>query len=171
MVAALFVALLLHCSATAAPQPRPVSWSNISYGPDGPWQAIQVQFGTPRRPIDAYPGGTWESLMISPDICKNPESKPTCFAQTAGVYQPSDSKTAFQVNGIGPIKGQNFGTQTLFGDSQFYFDSLTMVGTSMVPSLTIPNVSTLVATKAYRTLPNGLNYSTSIGFVALVLIN
>lgn len=68
-----FVLVLLSCPLIFAyPDPRPLTWSTKAYGPDGLRQAVQVQFGTPGQPLDAYPGGVWESLLVAPNICTYP---------------------------------------------------------------------------------------------------
>ncbi|KAB5542366.1 aspartic-type endopeptidase-like protein [Coniochaeta sp. 2T2.1] len=132
----LVLAFPLPSLVSASPEPRPLTWSKRSYGPDGPWQAVQVQFSSPGQPIDAYPGGVWESLLFSPDICSFPESGATCFAQQAG-------------------------------DGTFYFHTLTMLGTDLIPNFALPNLTTLLVSRGYRTLPNGTVYSAAVGNIAL----
>jgi hypothetical protein len=60
-----------------------------------------------------------------------------------------------------------FGTQMLTGDGSFYFDTLTMLGTDLIPDFALPDLTTLVVTRAYRTLPNGTAYSAAVGNIAL----
>lgn len=159
--------LLLPALVLASPEPRPLTWSSKAYGPDGPWQAVQVQFGTPGQDIDAYPGGVWESLLLAPKICTYPESGPTCSAQKAGVYEPKKSSTAYELNYRHIVNETFFGTQLLTGDGTFYFDTLTMLGTDLIPNFALPNLTTLLVTRGYRTLPNGTTYSAAVGNIAL----
>ncbi|KAH8903223.1 hypothetical protein BR93DRAFT_194379 [Coniochaeta sp. PMI_546] len=159
--------LLLASLILASPEPRPLTWSNRAYGPDGPWQAVRVQFGTPGQAIDAYPGGVWESLLFSPETCSYPESGPICYAQQAGVYEPRNSSTAYQLNYRQIVNETFFGTQMLTGDGTFYFDTLTMLGTDLIPNFALPSLTTLLVTRGYRTLPNGTTYSAAVGNIAL----
>lgn len=85
--------LIAQSSATA---PFMLTWAaGQSFGPDGPWQAVQVSIGTPLQPIALYPGGTFLSHLLTSKICSNSTLTPfTCFASTAGVYTVSESLTA-----------------------------------------------------------------------------
>lgn len=153
--------------AVDAATPRKVTWSSKTYGPDGPWQAITVEIGTPAQSIDAYPGGFWESLVLAPGICDNAESQPTCYAADAGLYSPGNSSSSYetgQTNGDSAFSG----TQALAGDGRFYLDAYTLPGDGDdTSSVTISNVSTFVVTQGYKTLPNGTSYSAALGNIAL----
>lgn len=151
----------------ALTQPRRVVWSPATYGPDGPWRAITVQFGSPGQTIDAYPAGSWESLLFSSDECDNTKPGPSCYAADAGVYDPSQSDTSLVAN-YGPIVNETFyGTQTLFGDGMYYLDTLTLPGDDILTAVTVANLSTFVVSRGYRVLPNGTLYSAAVGNIAL----
>ncbi|KAK2928964.1 Beta-hexosaminidase [Fusarium oxysporum f. sp. vasinfectum] len=62
--------------------PREAEWSDKSYGPDGPWNAVKVQLGSKDQSIALFPGATWETWVISDDYCEGE----TCFASKAGTY-------------------------------------------------------------------------------------
>lgn len=162
-----FVLISAALILASTPEPRPLTWSAKAYGPDGPWQAIQVQFGTPGQPIDAYPAGVWESLLIAPTICEYPESAPTCFAEQAGVYDPMKSSTVYGVNYVTIVNQTFSGTQVLTGDGTYVLDTLTMLGTDLIPNFSLPNLTTFLVMRAYRTLPNGTTYSAAVGNIAL----
>jgi hypothetical protein len=55
----------------------------------------------------------------------------------------------------------------LTGNGRFYFDTLTILGTDLIPDYNLPNLSTLIVTRGYRTLPNGTTYSAAVGNIAL----
>lgn len=42
---------IVHVQATA---PFIMNWSNKDYGPDGPWQAVEVSVGSPPQTIALY---------------------------------------------------------------------------------------------------------------------
>ncbi|KAF4453278.1 hypothetical protein F53441_4008 [Fusarium austroafricanum] len=69
-------------TTSAAIVPLEVKWSDDTYGPDGPWRAVNVKMGSSDNTIALYPGGTWESWLISDDYCE----RGTCYASKAGTY-------------------------------------------------------------------------------------
>jgi hypothetical protein len=75
-----FLTLILIVTAERAP--REVKWSDDTYGPDGPWRAVDVQMGYNDKSIALYPGGTWETWLIGDDYCE----RGTCYASKAGTY-------------------------------------------------------------------------------------
>lgn len=95
----LFVLGILVARAFAADPPSPfgMTWSSKSFGPDGPWQAVQIDVGTPAQTIALYPGGTFRSHLLTPRICSNVTLSPdACFASPAGLYAVESSSTALQ---------------------------------------------------------------------------
>ncbi|KNB13380.1 hypothetical protein FOXG_12896 [Fusarium oxysporum f. sp. lycopersici 4287] len=75
----MFVFIIL----TAAAQiPREIQWTDDTFGPDGPWRGVNVQIGSSPTSISLYPGGTWETWLISDDYCE----RGTCYASKAGTY-------------------------------------------------------------------------------------
>lgn len=151
---------------TASSSPREVIWSSRTYGPDGPWHAITVEFGTPGQSIDAYPAGTWESLLFSNEVCTEPKPGPTCYAEDAGVYTPSDSESSTVLD-VTDNNDTFYGTQTLFGSGRYYLDNLVLPGTNIFPSIEVANLATFVVSAGSRVLPNGTMYSAAVGNIAL----
>lgn len=77
------VAFLLPASAEAIP--RELKWTDDTFGPDGPWRAIQVQMGYEETPIGLFPGSAWETWLIDDNYCQTG----TCYASKAGTYDKS----------------------------------------------------------------------------------
>ena len=75
---------------SAAPRPLQVKASTQLYGPDGLWQAVSVEFGNPGQPLDLYPGGVWQSTILTNQICQDHADK-TCG--TGGLFNPDESVT------------------------------------------------------------------------------
>ena len=91
----LSVLLLLHLpipglAQSGAPPPLQVKASTQLYGPDGPWQAVSVEFGFPGQPLDLYPGGVWESTILTDQICQDHADVP---CGTGGLFNPDESET------------------------------------------------------------------------------
>jgi len=72
--------------ASAERYPREVLWSDRTFGPDGPWRAVNVAMGSGGTDqLALYPGGTWETWLIEDDYCDGS----TCYASEAGTYDDS----------------------------------------------------------------------------------
>ncbi len=146
-------------------EPRRIGWSSKTYGPDGPWQAVSFGIGTPPQPVAAYPAGAWQSVLLTSQICGNPDLGSTCFGKEAGVYDINSSTTAvttsLNVVKNGPITG------TVAGDSTFTFDAITLTGVFPQPDYTVPNHSIITVERGYRTLPNGIKYAIEVGTLSL----
>ncbi|KAL4727778.1 hypothetical protein ACLX1H_004467 [Fusarium chlamydosporum] len=70
--------------------PREIPWSDKTFGPDGPWRAIDAKVGEHKQDVNLYPGSDWETWLIEDDYCK----KGSCYASKAGTYDTSSGGTA-----------------------------------------------------------------------------
>ncbi|KAI1019154.1 hypothetical protein LB503_009239 [Fusarium chuoi] len=79
---------------SAAQVPREIQWTDDTFGPDGPWRGVSVQIGSSPTSISLYPGGTWETWLISDDYCE----RGTCYASKAGTYDKrTGDRTALNI--------------------------------------------------------------------------
>lgn len=84
----LSILLTFVLTALAERIPRQVTWTGDTFGPDGPWRAVNVGMGRDQVPTSLYPGGTWQTWLIEDDYCQ--QSKPgSCYASDAGTYDES----------------------------------------------------------------------------------
>ncbi|TQN70154.1 hypothetical protein CSHISOI_05312 [Colletotrichum shisoi] len=67
-----------------APTPLQAKWSGATFGPDGPWQAVEVMLGKDSK-VALYPGHTFQSFVIGTNYCKYNTSN-GCYASKAGTY-------------------------------------------------------------------------------------
>lgn len=158
--------------STAIRIPRALSWSSQTYGPDGPWHAITVQVGTPSQSVDVFPGGFWQSNFLSSTICASTSSQ-ICYASAAGLY---DSASSSSSNVLSPPFGGDVvnatfsdkGFLSLVGSADIVFDSVSIM-TEDPPSATVQysNLSMLVISEGYETLPDGTKYAIEVGNLAL----
>jgi hypothetical protein len=92
----LYICIFLEfLQASAASQNFVVPWSNQRFGPDGPWQAVNIQVGgytTDRllgvqnvSTLSVYPGGSYQSMTFTASACENFSSS-TCGA--GGFWEP-----------------------------------------------------------------------------------
>lgn len=84
------LAYSISCAlAQNAPSPYLLKTSDKLYGPDGPWQAVQVQIGSNLTAVDLYPGGDWGSRIFSSEMC----SGSTAECGAGGLFDQSSSTT------------------------------------------------------------------------------
>lgn len=87
----LIVLLMSHVARTA--NTFRMAWSSQTFGPDGPWQAVEIQVGSNRQVISLYPGGIFASHFLSPKVCSNSTLGNVCYALTAGLYDKTLSSS------------------------------------------------------------------------------
>ncbi|MCJ1331654.1 hypothetical protein MMC10_008345 [Thelotrema lepadinum] len=163
---------LLALAATAVSQqpsnrPIPITWNtDKTFGPDGPWQAVQVSVGTGsgEEQVSLYPGGSFDSDVFTPKSCNS--STAPCAA--GGLYDPTKSDTA-DFNSIGAAGSiTSWGSDVpmnLSGEGVFTLDTMSV--SSVSTKYPIPNsvFSSVVSTGAK--LPNGSVYEPVLGNLAL----
>lgn len=169
------ISILLFTLPPAIPAltAQTLQWSGKAYGPDGPWQAVTIEIGSPPQPVDLLPGGSWMTNVISPSVCQSGQA---CYASDSGVYNPYLSTTAVAIDQTGAIHNSTYaGTvgalSTLFGTANWVFDTVLVplkngvAGNSLKAEL--DDFDLLVLEEAYSTLPDGTNYSVQVGKLAL----
>ena len=86
--------LLLYHSllslAQGGSEPLQVLASSRTYGPDGPWQAVTVQLGTPPQNLDLFPGGVFQSSVFTNQQCGDQNSRP---CGSVNLFDPSKSSS------------------------------------------------------------------------------
>lgn len=154
--------LFFNARITQAGSPYILTWSDKSYGPDGPWQAVSVGIGTPTQTVALYPGGSWSSTILLSTICTNQSETTTCYASKAGLYNRNASTSAGQdaVNSKAYKAFDDLATPGMAGRSVFY-DDFDIGG-----GLIIPNVSMTGIYDGYQTYSNGRNYPIEVGILS-----
>ncbi len=124
----------------------------------------------PPQYVDLFPGGFWQSNILSPYIC--PSGTQTCSnSLLAGSYDPSKSATETSIVETGSVQNSMFedkGLLTLECSTDYAFDLMT-IKTVNPPyaSVAYQNFDMLMITEGYSTLPNGRNYTIPVGNLAL----
>ena len=72
------------------PEPLQIPASDRLYGPDGPWQAVSIQLGTPPQDLDLFPGGVFQSSVFTNQLCQDITSMP---CGSGGLFDPSLSSS------------------------------------------------------------------------------
>lgn len=161
---------LIHrtiAGGTTAANTYQMVWSGQSYGPDGPWQAVEVRIGSNNALVNLYPGGTWGSHILTPDICSNSSLGSVCYAETAGLYDPKLSDTSnFGEVSISPAVDYTDGALQIFGDApETGIDNwnISNGNSAMFPV----GINMAIHTSSWATLPDGSTYPLTVGSLAL----
>ncbi|KAF4632153.1 hypothetical protein G7Y89_g5982 [Cudoniella acicularis] len=143
-----------------AVDPMTLQWSSKIYGPDGPWQAVEVGIGTPPQIVDLFPGGIYNSIVYGSALCTT-----VCDAQVAGLYNSQVSSTAFNNPESPSSTNISFGSSIQGVDMASVFDTLTVTPTG--PNAKIASFDMEVWNAGFNVLPGGLKYGLQIGNLAL----
>ncbi|KAL1962144.1 hypothetical protein VTN77DRAFT_548 [Rasamsonia byssochlamydoides] len=150
--------------ADEQPNPYEMTWANRPYGPDGPWQAVNVGVGTPEQNIALYPGGIWGSYILTTYVCDNTSLSSTCYAEQAGLFDPDVSTTfnnkSISLSASGAIT-VGINAVPLYGFAKNAWDDID-IGGFVVQDVTIMSV-----TDIYQTYPGGQSYPVEVGILSL----
>ncbi|KAJ0418549.1 aspartic peptidase domain-containing protein [Aspergillus carlsbadensis] len=163
--------LLGFCHWALATSPFSMTWSSKTFGPDGPWNAVEVNIGSPGQRVALYPGGAWESKILLSDTCANVTLSAVCYANKAGVFDPEESSTWDNTS-------INFAPSAISG-----WQPYVMGGTNAVPvgalanrafdsidigdRTTVPQSDLVGIMQASQTYPGGQEYPLQVGVLSL----
>lgn len=145
----------------------PLTWSDKTFGPDGPWQAVSVGIGTPAQTVALYPGGRWSSTILLSTICDNQtswSSLTTCYADDAGVFNRNKSGSAGRdaADSEGWKTWSDASSLSGWAGQSVFYDTFDIgLGTK------VPNVSLTGLSDAYQEYPNGRNYPMEVGILSM----
>lgn len=164
----LTVFLLLDCAALSlaqsGPEPLQITASDTLHGPDGPWQAVSVQFGSPGQNMDLYPGGIWQTLILTDQLCQDITVNP---CGSGGLFDPESSDTLdntsicyYRGSSGNSSEWTNGAMLFSYGDEAPVRDQLQIAGQ------TVPNLSALMFADFTMDYPDG-KYPLQVGELAL----
>jgi hypothetical protein len=144
-----------------------MAWSTQTFGPDGPWHAVEVNVGTPSVPIALYPGCDFWTHLYSSNVCNNASLGEICYAKAAGVYDAEHSSTS----GLGAVSNgaSSEGVDPSGGALQLQgsIPNSTMDQFDLGQGRVIPNVSIALHQTIFGTLPDGTAYPLEVGILSL----
>lgn len=155
--------------SAAAFAPWSMTWASGSFGPDGPWQAVEVSIGGNDTKIALYPGGSWASTVLLSTICDNTTKiSPICYADSAGLFDTHDSPTYDDTSIYDSNAGEWSDMQLGYTNAvpinavtSRALDSMDLGGT-VVQSTDLTTVL-----EGYQTYPGGKNYPLEVGVLSL----
>ncbi|KAI9898843.1 hypothetical protein N3K66_005304 [Trichothecium roseum] len=146
-----FAAVALFSSSSAERIPREVTWTDATFGPDGPWRAASVQMGGNGDPVALYPGSTWETWLIEDDYCSRSD---TCYASKAGTYDASSSSgTQGGIGLLGELDPFMLGLDLSGERGRRYMDYVSLNGVKMANASLMLLESQVVKYPGGRTVP------------------
>jgi hypothetical protein len=161
--------LILFLAAVGLTKPVPLvlSWSDRGYGSDGPWQAVEVEIGTPRQKIALYPGSSKTTTILTKDICDSSMVSAICFAEGAGVF---DAKASVTLWDNFTVYGKSDNHIDAWPEGAIPYNSSPMFGmdtVSLSQDIAIPNTSLALVHESIQTYPGGAIYPTEVGILSL----
>ena len=101
---------------------------------------------------------------MTPDICSNSSLGSVCYAETAGLYDPTLSDTSsFGVVKISPAVDYTDGALQIFGDAPETGIDNWNISNGMLPV----GINMAIHTSSWATLPDGSTYPLTVGSLAL----
>ncbi|KAI1259765.1 acid protease [Xylariaceae sp. FL1019] len=157
------VGLLSVTSVVKAVDPLEVPWSSMTFGPDGPWPAVEVTIGSDQT-VAMYPGREFQSFVLTSEYCRHNTSD-GCAATRAGVYNEAES----QIDNTGstgeiqyePGPAYMLGLNVTGDYAKSWIDYMDVGGVS------VPNVSMALLSNSYAVYPDETWYPLSVGCLGI----
>lgn len=155
--------LLAAISTVRADSPFELSWSDESYGPDGPWQAVTVSIGVgAAQSVPLYPGGRWSTYIMTTDICDNENLTVSCNPDSSSLIDMSKLSEATNVTEVGSWDEYGYSSAPSLYKWGAFYDTMNIgYGT------TVPNASMVANYGAYQTFPGGLVAPVTVGILSM----
>ncbi|KAI0171927.1 acid protease [Hypoxylon sp. FL1284] len=154
---------VLAPAVTAARGPVSATWSDSTFGPDGPWPAIEVTLGNDQK-ISMYPGREFQSFVLTSDYCNHNSTVP-CYANQAGLYNDAQSQVDL-TGSTGQIQYKS-GADYMLGVDVRGATTTSWIDTLQFGGETIDNVSLALVDKSYMAYPDGTWYPLTVGCLGI----
>ncbi|KAJ5281582.1 hypothetical protein N7478_006954 [Penicillium angulare] len=165
----IFLWELLLLNNVSASAPWGMTWSDDTFGSDGPWHAVKVKIGADDTVIAMYPGASWTTWVLLNTLCKNTtDISSYCYGDQAGLFDP-DSSDTWNGDSIS-LSPDNAWTDRKWG----YTDAVAMqtLAYRALDSIDVEGTGTadsnlIAVEQGYRTYPGGGIYPLDVGVLAL----
>lgn len=141
--------------------------SSNFYGPDGPWQTINVSLGDPPQSVQLLPGGIFQSSILSNKLCPNSSLPQPCGL--GGLYNMQDSNTVdnTSIGYVPPITSIDGGSTSCVSDGKSIMELLQIPRIGSSP-WNVPNFSIALVEEIYIPFPDGSGgYPAEVGTLSL----
>jgi hypothetical protein len=162
-----FLPLSIFPLALAAAEPRQARWSSEAFGPDGPWNAVEVALGA-QPSIALFPGRMWNTFVTTSDYCAFNNSVPHC---ASGTYLKDKAVAASRTGGPAqrieykqPTQEMATGVQAS-GTSNMFLETIDLqFDSGVVP---IHSISLIEAQSQMFSYPDGTRYPIFTGCLSV----
>ncbi|KAI1384082.1 aspartic peptidase domain-containing protein [Hypoxylon trugodes] len=147
--------------ANSASAPISASWSKRTFGPDGPWPAIEINIAD-NQTITIYPGNQSPlAYVFTDEYCDNNLTSP-CFPAQAGLYNVDESASVSPESDSGFWQSYMSGVDVESITYRFRADTV-----DFQKGMPIPNVMMLPMNASFAEYPDGTWYPLSVGCLGL----
>lgn len=156
--------LLAFLSTVLAEQaPRQIAWTDDTFGPDGPWRALNIEMGPDNDGVAMYPGSVWESWVIEDKYCESE----ACYATKAGTYNKSSGSTGGIAIG-GGLDNYMLGLNLEGGQGTRYMDDISLALSGGSSTIRVKNSSLVLLERQQRIkYPGGQSFQFSVGCLSM----
>ncbi|KAK3328617.1 aspartic peptidase domain-containing protein [Cercophora scortea] len=147
--------------ASVAASPREAVWSTDTFGPDGPWNAVEVTVGAQANKMALFPGRRFHSFVITTEYCAFNSTFSHCQAGSLPF-----SKDLVETGGIQfrpPIQPLMAGVAMHGNNAQLVYDTFNM----QFDTGTVPNVSMALVDSQMMVYPGGGMFPAFAGCLSL----
>ncbi|KAJ5669796.1 hypothetical protein N7462_010866 [Penicillium macrosclerotiorum] len=165
---AIIIIGLLYFDHASAQGAWAMTWSDSTFGSDGPWHAVIIKMGSTATEIAMYPGASWASYVLLDTLCDNKTISSYCYGDSAGLYNPLTSDT--WDNTSIDLKPHNEWSNLQWG----YTDAVSLKAYAYraLESIDVEGEGTsdsnlIAIEQGYQTYPGGTLFPLDVGVLAL----
>ncbi|KAJ5516632.1 hypothetical protein N7527_008192 [Penicillium freii] len=152
----------------SAQNPWAMTWSDSTFGFDGPWHAVTIYMGGNDTKLAMYPGTAWTTYVLLNTLCDNTTASSYCYGDHAGLFNPDNSHT-WDGDSIDLPPHHNWldlqwGVSSAVSVKAYAYRALESIDLGG----TVTSDSNLIAIEqGYQTYPGGKIYPLDVGILAL----
>ncbi|KAH8659918.1 aspartic peptidase domain-containing protein [Xylariales sp. PMI_506] len=143
--------------------PVAAKWSARTFGPDGPWPAVEVVFGddlASQQTVALYPGHEFQTFLVASTSC----DYEYCDVPAGGAYDPLESGSSDEIQYEPPDVDFMKGVLVKGGYATSWTDTIQLEAGD---TSTIPTVSLALLNDALAEYPGGELYQLSMGCLGI----
>lgn len=145
-----------------------MTWSDSTFGFDGPWHAVTIGIGTNDTELAMYPGASWQSYVLLSTLCDNTTISSYCYGDHAGLFNPSSSATWNNKSIALPPQfawsDLQWGYANAVSHKAYAFRALDSID---VGGMSTTDSNFIAIEQGYQTYPSGNLYPLEAGLLAL----
>ncbi|KAJ5854514.1 hypothetical protein N7534_007057 [Penicillium rubens] len=159
---------LLYFDHASALTPWTMTWSDTTFGFDGPWHAVTIYMGGNDTEIAMYPGSAWTTYVLLDTLCDNRTVSSYCYGNAAGLFSPDASYT-WDSDSIDLAPDHDWvdlqwGVANAVPHKVYAYRALESID---IGGKVTPDSNLIAIEQGYQTYPGGRMYPLELGILAL----